>query len=152
MLVTRLKEESPVGLKPRVGREVGKVIFSRLRNFLAPLCAFLTKETSLTLRGCTKLNEPPSGLCAVRTCSTIDGTAVHRKDGSCRRRRGNAIHEYVWRLQRNRCNVLCTCAVIGIRVAAPRTFVSVFARTRIYFRGRVHGMLSGTCKLSARPY
>lgn len=50
VLVTRLKEESPVGLKPRIGREVGKVIFSRLRNFLAPLCAFLTKGDVINLK------------------------------------------------------------------------------------------------------
>lgn len=50
VLVTRLKEESPVGLKPRVGRKVGKVIFSRLWNFLAPSCAFLTKENVINLK------------------------------------------------------------------------------------------------------
>lgn len=50
VLVTRLKEESPVGPKPRVGRKVGKVIFSQLWNFLVPLCAFLTKGNVINLK------------------------------------------------------------------------------------------------------
>lgn len=50
VLVTRLKEEPPVGPKPRVGRKVGNVIFSQLWNFLAPICAVLTKGNVINLK------------------------------------------------------------------------------------------------------